>query len=200
MTTPDAYAPAPTVAVPADRSRALASAVAVYLGGYLILLAFSSQIALALSSLGNLPPTYTALLLAQLIFAVVVVVVGLFLAPASAGRKVIASAIVVAGVVIALVSVILRVTGGFAGAGVPVSLTVANTTFMTVLAVGAGWLIVRSATAGWLALLLALVLVPLPYVFALSGLESALIQFIALGVAAAIGAVIIWAGRPLRRA
>jgi hypothetical protein len=79
------------------------------------------------------------------------------------------------------------------------SMTLANAAFMVVLSVGAAWLIVRSAQMGWLSLLLAFILLPLPYVFTMGGITSGWTQLVQFFLAAVIGFVIIAAGRPRER-
>ena len=207
MTTSDqVYAEAPPVipagpsAAPTNpevRYRNLASAIAVFLGGYLLILALSGQLASALTGLFGARPGVIALLMGQLVFAALVVVAGLFLSTASAGRKLVASAIVV---VIVVVYLLLEVAylGGAIGGGIPLSMTLTNPYFMTVVAAGAGWLIVRGAKMGWLALLLAVVLIPLPFAFSNGNIGFEIAQTVLLLVSAVVGVVIVAVGRPLR--
>lgn len=135
--------------------------------------------------------------MSQLIFAVAVVVVGYFLSSAPVSRKFIASLLVVVVVPLFLVVQVGRLTGSIGG-GIPLSITLANPAFMTVLSVGAGWLIARGARLGWLALLLTVVLIPIQFVFAMAAVGGVISQIVVLVVSAIIGAVIIAAGRPLR--
>ena len=192
---PQPYPPAPVAVEPVARGRGLASAVAVYLGGYILVQSLTGQLAAALAGLGGLREVI-GLLLGQTLFGLLAVVVGLFLAPASAARKVLASVIVVAGVALTLASQAARLTTGFGG--IPLSITLANAFFMVALLVGAGWLIVRSARLGWLALLAAFILIPLPYFFAFNGISSVISQVVLLVVLGIFGAVILVAGRPAR--
>lgn len=214
MTTPDrVYAEVPPVApeappvapsglpaAPADpgaRYRNLASAVAVFLGGYLLVLALSGQLASFLTGQFGNRPGFIALLMGQLVFAALVVVAGFFLSTASAGRKLVASAIVA---VVVVVELLLQVAllGGVIGGGIALPMTLANPYFMTVVAVGVGWLIVRGAKLGWLALLLAVVLIPLPLAFANGVIDFQFAGVIQLLVSAIVGVVIVAGGRPLR--
>lgn len=184
---------------PADPGRVLASAVAVLLGGYLLLLAVNSQLPTVFAGYGNVPLAYGVLLVLQLVFAVLVVVFGFAVAPASPARKLIASAIVVVAVIVLLLTIVARLTTGFGGVGNAVThFTVANPWLIITLSVGAGWLVVRAATVGWLALLPALVLSPLPFLFTINSLEFGVQQLVLLALTAVIGAVIIVAGRPWR--
>ena len=178
------------------RGSAAAAAVASYLGGYILVQSLVSPLATALSGYGA-GPDVAVLLGAQVLFALVVIIVGFVLAPASVTRKFIASLIVVIGVVVTLAVEVVRLTSGFGGmAG---GMTLANPFFMVALTVGAGWLIVRYARLGWLALLLTAVLVPLPYAFAFAGATSVVSQMVLLVVLGIVGAVILLVGRPWRQ-
>lgn len=193
--TPYNTEPAAAVLLPA-RGSVAASAVAVYLGGYILVLALTNSLATALIGYGA-GPDVIALLLGQLLFAVVVVIVGFCLAPAPAARKLVASLIVVVGVIATVASQTARLTSS--AGGIPLGVTLANQFFMVALIVGAGWLIVRFARLGWLALLLTVVLIPLPYAFSYLGVTAGISQgvlFVLLGV---VGAVILLAGRPWRQ-
>ncbi|MEP6478409.1 MAG: hypothetical protein ABJB03_03380 [Rhodoglobus sp.] len=196
-TSPEQVYPASTPApLPEARYRNLAAAVTVFLGGYLVLSAISGVLVNQLAGVGP-QPELLALLLLQLVFAVLVVVVGFFLSNAPVPRKLIGSAIVVVAVPLYLVLQAGRLTGSING-GIPLSMTFANPYFMTVLAVGAGWLVVRGARLGWLALLVAAVLIPLPFGFAMANISYGISQIVLLFVCAVFGIVIIAAGRPLR--
>jgi hypothetical protein len=188
-------APFPTSTV---NYRTLASAIAVFLGGYLVVSALTGQLVVIVSGISSLPVEYALLTITQALFAVAVVVGGLMLAPAPIATRLLASAIVVVIVVVCAASAAARITGTFGSVGVPVSMTLANGYFMAVLAIGAAWLIVRSARMGWLAALATVVLIPIPYLFAVSGIPTGYMQLVALVLCALIGAGIVLAGRPLR--
>lgn len=196
MTTNESHSEPVLSSVPEARYRNLASAVAVFLGGYLVLSSLSGVLVNQLAGYGT-QPELVALFLSQLVFAVLVVVLGFFLSNAPLSRKVIASVIVAVAVPLFLVLQAGRLTGSVGG-GIPLSITLANPAFMTVLAVGAGWLIVRGAQLGWLALLLAVVLIPLQFVFVMAAVSGVISQIVVLIVSAIVGLVIIAAGRPLR--
>lgn len=194
----DPYAPAPPASdAPPAPGRSLASGIAVFLGGYLLLLALISPLVGALAGFTGSGPGYTALLLLQLGFALLVVIGGFWIAPAAAGRKVAASVLVLVVTVLVLVVSVARISGSLRLGQLP-TFTFANPWFMAVLAVGAGWLIVRSARAGWLAVLLALVLSPLPFAFAIAGLDTAITQILMLTATLVAGLGILLAGRPGR--
>ena len=192
---PNPYAEPTPVVAPAARDRALASAVAVFLGGYILVQSLLGQLAPALSGYGG-GAEVLFLLLSQLVFAVVVVIAGFFLAPTTAPRKLVASAIVVVGVIVTVVSQVARLSSGFGG--IASNLTVGNAIFMVALTVGAGWLVVRSARLGWLALLAAFVLIPVPFLFAFNGVAYAISQPISLILFGIVGTGILLAGRPAR--
>jgi len=177
---------------PVRRGSALAAAVALYLGGYLVLFALSGQLVSALAGFGG-GPEYLPLFGGQALFAVVAVIVGLLLAPAVASRKIIAILVVVVGVGATLGAEVARLTSNVGG--VPLSMTLGNPYFMTVLVLGAAWLIVRYARLGWLALLLAFVLIPLPYLFSFAGISLAITQPVLLIITGIIGLAILAAGR-----
>lgn len=176
--------------------RTLASAIAVFLGGYLVILALSGELGLSVSGVAGNAPEVLALQLAQTIFAVAVVVAGLLLAPARVESRLMASAVVIVLAVVTIASQAARFSSGFGG--IPGSMTLANGFFMGVLACGAAWLVVRSARAGWLVLLLVAVLIPMPYLFQVANVPAAFYQLAAFAMSGLIGAGIIIAGRPLR--
>lgn len=179
------------------RGRLLASAIAVFLGGYLLISAVGGQLPIALSGYTGGGPELAVLLLLQLAFAVAVVLTGFFLAPGAVGLKLIASAIVVVGVTITVVILVARINGSIS-AGIPLLSTLANPYFMTVAVVGAAWLVVRSARLGWLALLATILLIPIPTLMTTMGVTFATAQILILFVAAIVGVGIIAAGRPAR--
>jgi hypothetical protein len=182
---------------PVHRGSALASAVALYLGGYILIAALSGQLAASLAGFGG-GPEYLPLFFGQLFFAVVAVIFGLLIAPAGASRKIIAIVIVLVGVVATLAAETARLTSNIGG--LPLGFTLANPYFMTLLTLGAAWLIVRYARFGWLALLLTVVLVPLPYLFSFGGFSVAISQPALLIITGIVGLIILAAGRGRRRA
>jgi len=186
--------PTPVVASPA-RGRALASAVAVFLGGYILVQSLLGQLAPALAGYGGAGEVLF-LLGSQLVFALLVVIAGFFLAPTTVPRKLIASAIVVVGAIVTLVSQVTRLSSGFGG--IASNLTLGNAIFMVALTVGAGWLVVRSARFGWLALLAAFVLIPVPFLFVINGVAYGISQPISLLLFGIVGTGILIAGRPAR--
>ncbi len=203
MTTPEPTSP--HVAPPAyvepneivHHGSALASAVALYLGGYLVIAAASGQLVTALAGFG-VGLEYLPLLGGQLLFALVAVIVGLLIAPAAAARKIVAIVVVLGGVAGLIAAETARITSGVGG--IPLSMTLGNPYFMTLLALGTAWFIVRYARFGWLALLLCAVVIPLPYLFSFAGLSVAVSQPVLLIITGIIGLGILAAGRGPRRA
>jgi hypothetical protein len=196
MTTPE------FVSAPSYRSavnyRTLASAITVFLGGYLVISSLTGQLAFMVSGIQSTPLEVSVYFVLQALFAVAVVIAGLLLAQAPIGARLIASGVVVVAVIITVVTQVTRVTGGMGAIGLPASLTIGNGYVMGLLAIGAAWLIVRSARLGWLTLLAVFVLVPVPYLMAMNNIPSVINQVVALLLSAIIGAAIILVGRPLR--
>ena len=196
MTTPDAQStPFFRTAV---NYRTLASAITVFLGGYLLISSLSGQLAYYLSGVSQNPIEVTAFLVLQALFALVVVIGGLLLAAAPMASRLLAAAIVIAGALVVVVTQAVTLTGSFGAGAVPTRMTLGNGYFVGLVTIGAAWLIVRSARVGWLVLLAALVLIPVPYLLVLSGIPSIITQIVSLTLSAIIGAGIILAGRPLR--
>ncbi len=200
------YATHPTTTT---TGRGLASAIAVFLGGYLLLASLAAG-QLVVVSMGlltgrqvtSLPDSQVTLMVLQFLFAIAVVVAGLLLGRASIVARLVASAIVLVGSVLTLFLLGARVGGllpfpsGWSGA--PFHMVFGNAWFAVVLLVGVAWLISRRARAGWLAILAVAVLIPLPFVLALNGVEAGLMMIALYGVSAVIGGGIIAASRPWR--
>lgn len=197
----------------AARGRSLASAIAVFLGGYLLLSVFTNG---ELSRVSwnffasafdrpspELEPDQAALYVAHSVFALAVVVAGLFLGRGPLIGRVVGSIIVVVGSIATFVVLGLQVVGGlpFSGGrdGIPVQMVFANPWFATVLFVGVAWLLSRRARLGWLAILGVVVLVPLPMLLVqFAHISAGTSTLILLTLSGIIGAGIILAGRPLR--
>jgi len=196
MTTPE------FVSAPSYRSavnyRTLASAITVYLGGYLVISSLTGQLAFMVSGIQSTPLEVSVYFVLQALFAVGVVIAGLLLAQAPIGARLIASSIVVVAVIICVVTQVTRLTSGMGAIGLPASLTIGNGSVMGLLGIGAAWLIVRSARLGWLTLLGAFILAPVPYLMSINSIPSAITQIVSLLLCAIVGAAIILAGRPLR--
>jgi hypothetical protein len=202
----DAY-PAPVT----RPGRGLAGAIAVFLGGYLLLAGFSGflgQTSLSLFGMiaGRPGPEYPAsvmvLAVLQFLFAIVVVVAGLLLTNGSPTGKLIGAIVVVAGALLTFAFIGMRLNGllPFPGgqAGIPFQAVFANSWFAIVLFVGIAWLLARRARLGWLTLLGTLVLIPTPIALQFASMESGIILIVMFLLSGIVGAGIILAGRPLR--
>lgn len=203
---------AETYAAPVARpAGSLASAIAVFLGGYLLLAGFSGflgQTALSLfATLGGRPgPEYpvTTMVLAvlQFLFAIGVVVAGLLLGRRSTTGTLLGILVVVVGSLLTFAFLGLRFNGLLpipgGQAGIPFNAVFVNSWFAIVFFVGVGWLLTRGARLGWLSILGTLVLIPIPIAFQFAGFESGVVQIVMYLLSGIVGAGIILAGRPLQ--
>jgi hypothetical protein len=210
MTAP--YAPQPLApAWQAAPGRPLAAAIAMFLGGYLLLASLGGQLSTVSMNLFALimgrpvmiiPEATVALFVLQFVFAIAVVVVGILLTGAPASRRLIATIIVVGGVLLTFVIIGLRLSGVIRiprEAGVVFQSIFSNPWFAVVLLVGVAWLLCRPAVgAGWLVLLATLVLVPVPAMLAFGGVDGGTTQLIMFALSGVVGAAIMLAGRPFR--
>jgi hypothetical protein len=180
--------PAPSsYPTPIDRWRWLLSGIIAILGGYLTLLSLTGGFVNVFA--GVLPdPAINALLIAELVFAVAVTALGYFFVPAPLSRRLIAKVVYVVGIVILVILMALRISTGFGGMALGV--TLANPAFMVLLLGGFGWLLACGvAPVRYLVLLVALVVMPIWYWFALAGITTVIatiVQFAVCGVAAVI--------------
>lgn len=200
--------PAPTVGRP---GRSLAAAIAVFLGGYLLLASFAGQLGMVSWSIvagitgrpsPDIPAATAMLLVLQFLFAIVVVVAGLILANGSAVGRLIGAILVLVGSLLTFTFIGLRISGFplFPGGreGIPFQAVFHNSWFAIVLVVGVAWLLARRAKLGWLSLLGTLVLIPVPTAFVYAGVESGVVQIVMFLLSGIVGAGIILAGRPWR--
>ena len=196
---------------PARPGRNLASAIAVFLGGYLLLAGFSGFLGqTSMSLFANLsgrggpeyPMSIMVLAVLQFLFALIVVVVGLFLGDGPVIGKLVGAIVVVVGSILTFVFLGLWINGivdfPSGQAGVPFRAVFANTWFAIVLFGGIAWLLARGARLGWLTLLATLILIPIPTAFVFAGVESGIVQIVMYLLCGIVGAGIILAGRPLR--
>jgi hypothetical protein len=172
-----------------------ASVVALVLGGYLLLNTNPAQIATGAAGLGGLPLDLTILLASQFSFAVLVIVFGLAVAPATSARRV--AAILIAVVLIVLWAVLTgaRVTGSF-GPTPPVAGVFATTSFITPLVIAVGWLIVRERPGlTYLLLILTLLGGIIPFFAVLQATSIATLQVLQPILALVLGVGIAWLAR-----
>ncbi len=191
------------------RGRSFASAITVFLGGYLLLASLSGQLPHVLRSMfasldrtGPDLPEIAPFLVLQYLFAIAVVVAGLLIGGGPRSWRIAGAVVVVVGSLFTAVFLGLRTAGlvGMTdpGARIPFLALLGNTWFAIVLIVGVGWLLSRRARRGWLSILATLILVPIPMALLLNDVEDAHLQLIMFGLSGLIGAGIIVAGGLLR--
>ena len=100
--------------------------------------------------------------------------------------------------ILAFVITVVRLGGGrtFGSAGIPISLTVGSVTFMLVVSVTIGWLIVRERSP--LALLFVVVagVIPLAqFGMMLNGIESGITQLVLMFLGILVFVGVAWLGR-----
>jgi hypothetical protein len=217
MTIPQQTPPyAEPYAAPASASvsrpgHSLAGAIAVFLGGYLLLAGFSGflgqtslSLFAALADRGGpqYPASIMALAVLQFLFAMIVVVVGLLLAGVSATGKIVGTIVVVAGSILTFIGIGLWFNGLLplpdGQAGIPFRAVFTNTWFAVVLFAGIAWLLARRPGIGWLSLLGTLILIPVPTALLFANVEGGVVQVVMYLLCGIVGAGIILAGRPLR--
>jgi hypothetical protein len=170
-----------------------ASLVAVLLGGYLILSANLSPLALALGGVSSIPPEQTAYLFLQYAFAVAVLLFGLAVAPGTTGRRVIAAVVALVLLVLWTILFSARLTG--AAGPLPFATGFFTAPSLIVPLAGAtGWLIVRERPAiSYLALLLAFLGGLIPFLLVLNAAPAIVAgnkaSTLAEGVAAASASI-----------
>ena len=173
-----------------------ASLVAVLLGSYLLLNANVSQVALALSGLGGIPGNIAGLLLAQLVFAALVLLAGFLIHPTTPGRRLAAAAVVLIGLIMWIVLSAARVTGSIPLP--PLSIVVLAPSFAITLLATAGWLIVRERPGvTYLLLLLIIVGGVIPYVLLMAATDSGTTLLAVTPVAAVLGIGVAWVARAI---
>lgn len=172
-----------------------ASVVAMLLGGYLLLNSNLTQLAIGISGVASFPPEQTAIFLLQFLFAVVVVLFGLAVAPGATGRRVIAAVVVL---VLILLWTMLY-TARISGAGGPLPFFAGFFTapsFIVSLALPAGWLIVRERPGlTFLFLILSVLGGLIPFLFVLGSAPSFVMQLLLAPLALVLGVGIAWLAR-----
>ena len=153
------FTPAPS-APPAQlvSTRWLLALVTVSLGGYLLVLSLAGQFIQLFTGM-RIELSYGVLLVLQLLFALAVVLLGLFFAPTSLARRSVAGAVVAVVVLLTIILQAVRLTTGLGAATVFIGFTFADAFVMLPLALGAAWLVVR-ARPGLAYAALALVVIP----------------------------------------
>ena len=170
------------------------SLVTVSLGGYLLVLSLGGQFIQLFTGM-RFEISLGVLLVLQLLFALAVVAFGFFVAPAPLPRRVIAKVIIVGAVIIVAILQDVRLSIGFGPASVFFGFTFADVFVMLTLALGAGWLVVRSRPAiayAFLALIAVVALVH--WAMVVNGVDSAAAQLVMLILSALVVAGIGWGG------
>ena len=172
-----------------------ASLVALVLGGYLLLNTNPAQVASGVSGIAALPLDLTVLLAWQFSFAVLVIVFGLAIAPATAARRVAAILIVVVLIVLWAVLTGARVTGTL-GPTPPLAGVITTASFITPLVIALGWLIVRERPGlSYLLLVLALIGGVIPFFAVLQATSIATLQVLQPLLTLVLGVGIAWLAR-----
>jgi hypothetical protein len=174
--------------------RWLLALVTVSLGGYMLVLSLSGQFIQLFTGM-PIDVSYGVLLTLQLIFALAVVVLGFFFAPAPLMRRAIAAGIVVAIVLLVIVLQAIRLSSGFGPASVFIGLTLGDSFVMLALGLGSGWLVVRKRPGlSFATLALAVILSLVRWGLVLNGFDLATSQLIMLVLGALVVAAIGWGG------
>ncbi|SMG31788.1 hypothetical protein [Agreia pratensis] len=188
----------PQAAGTAHSNRWLLSLVTTSLGGYLLLSSLSGQVTQVLSGaeyMRDLGFSFGLLLTLDLLFALAVVLLGLFFATASLARRGLAAGIVTAAVIVVALFQAVRFSMGFGGATAFVAFTVADPYVMLPLALGAAWLVVRYRPAlTFAALVLVIILALVHWALLTFGADSATSSLVMLLLSASVTAAIGWAG------
>lgn len=177
-----------------------ASAVALILGGYLFLNTNLSQLAIGLAGVASYPAEQVAIFLLQFVFAIVVILFGLAVAPATPARR--GAAVVAALILIILWTVMFsaRITG--ASGPLPTATGfIASPAFIVPLAVVLGWLIVRERPGiTYLVLLLSLIGGAVPFALVLNGASVIVYQLLTAPLVAVLGVGMAWIARAIHAA
>jgi hypothetical protein len=174
--------------------RWLLALVTVSLGGYLLVLSLSGQFIQLFTGV-QLEISYGVLLTLQLLFAVAVVVLGFFFAPAPLVRRGIASAIVVGIALLVVILQAVRLSTGFGAASVFVGFTLGDSFVMLSLALGAAWLVVRMRPGlAFASLALVVILALVHWALILNAVDSATSQLVMLVLSVLVVGAIGWGG------
>lgn len=177
-----------------------ASVVALILGGYLFLNTNLSQLAIGLAGMASYPAEQVAIFLLQFVFAIVVILFGLAVAPATPARR--GAAVVATLVLIILWTVMFsaRITG--ASGPLPTATGfIASPAFIVPLAVVLGWLIVRERPGiTYLVLLLSLIGGAVPFALVLNGASVIVYQLLTAPLVAVLGVGMAWIARAIHAA
>ena len=186
------------VAGTALSNRWLLSLVTTSLGGYLLIWSLSGQVTQVLSGaefMQALGFSFGLLLVLQLLFAVAVVLLGLFFATASLARRGIAAGIVVLGVILLSILQAVRVTAGFGGATPFLAFSFADPYVMLPVLLVAAWFVVRYRPGlAFVALALVIIIALAHWGLLVGGADSATTSIVILLLGAIVTAAMGWAG------
>lgn len=186
------------VAGTALSNRWLLSLVTTSLGGYLLIWSLSGQVTQVLSGaefMQALGFSFGLLLVLQLLFAVAVVLLGLFFATASLARRGIAAGIVVLGVILLSILQAVRVTAGFGGATPFLAFSFADPYVMLPLLLVAAWFVVRYRPGlAFVALALVIIIALAHWGLLVGGADSATTSIVILLLGAIVSAAMGWGG------
>jgi hypothetical protein len=177
-----------------------ASVVALLLGGYLFLNTNLSQLAIGLAGVASYPAEQVAVFLLQFVFAIVVILFGLAVAPATPARR---GAAVVAALVLIILWTLLfsaRITG--AASALPTATGfIASPSFIVPLAVVLGWLIVRERPGiTYLVLLLSILGGAIPFAVVMNSAPVIVPQLLSNPLTLVLGVGMAWIARAIHAA
>jgi hypothetical protein len=186
------------VAGTALSNRWLLSLVTTSLGGYLLVSSLSGQVTQLLSGAEYMQSYgfgFGLLLVLNLLFALAVVLLGLFFATASLARRGIAAGIVVLGVILVSILQAVRVTAGFGRATPFLAFTFADPYVMLPLLLVAAWFVVRYRPGlAFVALALVIIIALSHWGLLVAGIDTATSSLVILLLSAIVTAAMGWGG------
>jgi hypothetical protein len=207
MTTPESNSPTPNpyqtsaavvdVAAPVERWRWLLAGVLGILGGYLTVNALTDGVIFGtLLRPDAFDPEIVVPWVLRGVFALAMTALAFFAAPGPIGRRALAVAIFVVVAIVLFFVILGRLSGAIRGGG-PVVLMLTNAYWVVLAVGGLGWLIASAARPiAYLSLLLALIVMPLNFIFAVNNLPSAISGLVQLLVSLVIAVAILFVSRP----
>jgi hypothetical protein len=179
-------------------NRWLLSLVTTSLGGYLLIWSLSGQVTQVLSGAEYMQSygfSFGLLLVLQLLFAVAVVLLGLFFATASLARRGIAAGIVVLGVILLSILQAVRVTAGFGRATPFFAFSFADAYVVLPLLLVAAWFVVRYRPGlAFVTLALVIIIALAHWGMVVGGVDSATTTIVLLLLSAVVTAAMGWGG------
>jgi hypothetical protein len=186
--------PDPLVTPAFDRWRRVLAGVIGIVGGYLTVSAVTSPVVYAATR--DLDHGFVLPGIAEGIFALGVTWFAFFVAPGTLRRRVLAIVIFTA-VVVVLVALLVGWFTGTLATPARTFMVFANPYWVVLVGGGLGWLVAAgSRPVAYLALLLAFIVMPLQYAFAIGNIEVGASTLVQLGVSLAVAVVILIVSRP----